>query len=227
MVAPGRDTVNAMRTMVALVAVAALCTACTTNDPKTPPSLTKGSGLPSEPTSTPSEGVAPDPIRLGCDAAGVTKTASQHVSHGVLVGGQTLGDLEGPTSVPRATSVGLQPPSTKQDWYFIKAPLTVQAGAGPITLKVRSHSAQRLSWVSSEVWTSGTAPNLADWATTEVTFEGCPDRNVTYLGGLLTRKANGCALIQVDTPHARQSAYTWAFGSSTTCPSQTTSALHQ
>jgi hypothetical protein len=35
------------------------------------------------------------------------------------------------------------------------------------------------------VWTSGTAPDAADRLATAVTFEGCSDRRVLHLGGLV------------------------------------------
>jgi hypothetical protein len=133
---------------------------------------------------------------------------------GIRFAGQSLDALVTPRSgpLPRAKDVDLRPPPSKRDWYFLKAPVTVRAGAGPITLSLQPDASQRLAWVSRRVWTSGKSPKLADWITTRLTFEGCRHRNVRYLGGILSESAKGCAHLRVTGQHNSTASYLWRFG---------------
>lgn len=98
------------------------------------------------------------------------------------------------------------------DWYFLKAPIVLQAGAGPLTLSLTPDAKQRLAWVRGDVWTSGEPPNLTDWATSTLTLKGCAARDVTYFGGILTKAANGCARLHVAGPSKPAADYVWTYG---------------
>lgn len=155
-------------------------------------------------------------MRLGCGAGIAAGKAHLHRPWAIRVGGRSPNALATSGSsapLPRATDVSLYPLPTMRDWHFLKAPLTVRAGAGPITLPLKPDADQRLAWVSAGVWTSGSSPNLADWTTTKVTFVGCRQRNVTYLGGLLTRRPNGCARVHVASQHKPAATFLWPYGS--------------
>jgi len=132
----------------------------------------------------------------------------------VQVGGRTLSELTDPisTALPKAIDVNVHPPLAMGDWYFLKAPIVLQAGAGPVTLSLTSNAKQRLAWVRGDVWTSGEPPNLTAWTTTKLTLTGCPAQNVTYYGGILTKTANGCARLHVASPSKPAADYTWTYG---------------
>lgn len=50
-------------------------------------------------------------------------------------------------------------------------------------------------WVSADQWSSALDP--ARWMTTSVTFDGCSDREVTYLGGLLAPTPDSCLHLRI------------------------------
>lgn len=155
-------------------------------------------------------------VSLGCRAPGTApKKLHKSWPRGIQVGGRTLTDLTTPisaTPLPRATDVNLRPPPGMGDWYFLKAPIVLLAGAGPITLSLTPDANQRLAWVRGDVWTSGQPPNLTDWATTNLTLTGCPGRDVTYFGGILTKAGSGCAQLHVDSRSKPAAVFSWSFG---------------
>jgi hypothetical protein len=139
-----------------------------------------------------------EPVELSCaDAA--------HASPGTGGGNLTVGGLtiEGAANELRGTSaatVGLRVPG-RRTLYFVKAPAYLKAGTSPVTVELRASSSGYLAWVPAAVWTSGQYPvDLRRWATSRLTFDGCPDREAAYLGGLLATDPHIC--LTVDTRQA-------------------------
>ncbi|HZM82743.1 MAG TPA: hypothetical protein VFC19_44065 [Candidatus Limnocylindrales bacterium] len=54
-----------------------------------------------------------------------------------------------------------------------------------------------LAWVPAEVWTSGRAFEISDFAAGEVTFKGCPDKAVAYFGGLMLIRPAFCTALRL------------------------------
>ena len=153
-------------------------------------------------------------MTLGCPASGSGPRNRESRPRGIQVGGRTLSELTKPisTALPKAKDVGVHPPPALNDWYFLKAPIVLEAGAGPLTLSLNSYAEQRLAWVPGDVWTSGQPPNLTDWTTTKLTLTGCTTQTVTYYGGILTKTASGCARLHVGSPSEPAADYTWTYG---------------
>lgn len=210
-----------MRSAAAAIGAVVVCAACTT--PQAPSGNASGASPPvgSAPPSTTSSPAASattgdtDHVRLGCDAGLAAGKLHGHRQWGIRFAGQSLDALATPRSsglLPRAKDVNLRPPPSKRDWYLLKAPVTIRAGAGPITLSLQPDANQRRAWVSQRVWTFGKRAKLAGWTTTKLTFEGCHHRNVRYLGGILSKSARGCAHLGVTGHHKSSANYLWRFG---------------
>lgn len=212
-----------MRIRFASAVAAAIAVACLsacipgTTAGTTPPAGQAGSVRKSTPTTNQSRSVT-----LGCPAPGSDPhNLNAPWPRGIQIGGRALPDLTTPIStepLPRATEVNLRPPPAMADWYFLKAPIVLLADAGPITLSLKPDANQRLAWVRGDVWTSGQPPNLANWATTNLNMTGCARRDATYLGGILTKTASGCAQLHVASRSKPAAIFTWSFGVNH-CPS--------
>src|SRR5687767_4401699 len=86
-------------------------------------------------------------------------------------------------------------------WYFGKAPLVLRGGA-QATVSVAG-TGQAVAWVPGSVWTAGVPPDLTRWAVSSVTLQGCPDRPVLFLGGILAADLTTCVVLRVaSTRHA-------------------------
>lgn len=79
-------------------------------------------------------------------------------------------------------------------WNFRKTPVFVPAGTGPVRMQVPGEGSTALAWVPASAWNSGA--DLNAWAATSVDLQGCPDRDVTYLGGLLATDPTICLHLQ-------------------------------
>jgi hypothetical protein len=102
------------------------------------------------------------------------------------------------SSVPRAEDVGLRLPHGVH-WYFRKAPIVLKADVTTVTVSVGPPE-QALAWVPSDVWTSGTPPDLGQWSARSVTLQNCPGKTTSFLGGMLAARPNACLVLHV---HAR------------------------
>ena len=110
-------------------------------------------------------------------------------------------------NVPRAADVGLTVPPTMADWHFRKVPVYLSAGAPPVTVRLHdSGGNSTLAWVSSDAWTSGSSPVLAEWLASSVTFEGCRDRPSVYFGGLAASSPGTCLSPTFEAGTLRESA---------------------
>jgi hypothetical protein len=113
--------------------------------------------------------------------------------------------------LPKATDASVHPPPAIDDWYFLKAPIVLQAGAGPLTLSLTSQAEQRPACVPGNICTSGEPPNLTDWTTTKLTLTGFTAETVTYYGGILIKPAGGCARLHVGSRSEPAADYTWTY----------------
>jgi hypothetical protein len=96
-----------------------------------------------------------------------------------------------------AADVGLRVPAGRT-LYFAKAPAYLKAGTSPITVGLSAPSSGYLAWVPAAVWTGGHVPvDLRPWATARLTFDGCPDGDATYLGGLLATDPHMCLTLTI------------------------------
>ncbi|MGH8889868.1 MAG: hypothetical protein ACRDV3_08955 [Acidothermaceae bacterium] len=94
-----------------------------------------------------------------------------------------------------ASDVGLRVPAAGPH-YFRKAPVYLTAGTSPVAVQLTTPGSY-LAWVPAGVWTSGAPPDVGPWIATNVIFDGCPDRDSTYLGGLLVPNAQVCLTLIV------------------------------
>ena len=176
---------------LASCAIGACAAACTSGPSSRPTALTR----PSAPRmdAAPSRG-----IELSCADAGSATAADAKGSHNLTFGGLTFEGLAATTSeVPLATQVGLTV-GPNSDQHFRKTPAYLLAGAPPIVVESTGPAAgQGLAWVPSRLWTSGTPPNLRPWIASKVTFDGCPDHDSTYFGGLLAADPQGCLHLSI------------------------------
>lgn len=84
------------------------------------------------------------------------------------------------------------------DLRFRKVPAHLPAGAGPVTVELAAPTGdQALAWVPATEWTGGGRPELRRWLARRVTFDGCPDRDVTYFGGVLAGRADACLHLRI------------------------------
>ncbi len=81
--------------------------------------------------------------------------------------------------------------------YIVKAPTWLKAGA-TATIGLSAASDGYLAWVPAGIWTSSTGGvDLTPWLASKVIMDGCADRDVTYLGGLLSTNPNICLTLHV------------------------------
>jgi len=137
-----------------------------------------------------------DPTELGCADAGSGSTPSGPGD--LAIAGLTLEGLSGEVGdIPPATRAGLDLPAG-HDLRFRKAPAHLSARTGPITVELVAPAGGRaLAWVPAIEWTGGGRPDLRPWLTSRVTFHGCPDRDVTYFGGVLADRADTCLHLRI------------------------------
>lgn len=114
----------------------------------------------------------------------------------LAIAGLTLEGLSRPTTdVPSAPQLGLLVPDGSGQ-HFRKAPAHLAAGAGPVTITLAEPlPGHALAWVPASD-RSG-RPDLRPWMTTTVTLDGCPDRDVTYFGGVLANRPDACLDLRI------------------------------
>lgn len=80
-----------------------------------------------------------------------------------------------------------------------REPLCLFAGTrSNIPPAISSASGGCLAWVPAGIWTSSTGGvDLTPWLASKVIMDGCADRDVTYLGGLLSTNPNICLTLHV------------------------------
>jgi hypothetical protein len=131
---------------------------------------------------------------LGCADAGSGDEPSG--AGDITIAGLTLEGLsQRTTEVPSATQAGLLVPAGSSQ-HFRKAPAYLAAGAGPVTIQlVEPGPDHALAWVPANDWSG--RPDLRPWMTTTVTLAGCPDRDVTYFGGVLANQSDACLNLRI------------------------------
>lgn len=151
-------------------------------------------------------------VRLSCADAGtgITPTdADSFAADGITLEGGA-GDTKG--SLPAEVGVSVR---TNQTLYFLKTPAYLKAGA-TATIELSPASGGYLAWVPARTWTSATgAVKLAPWMTSKVVFDGCPDRDSTYFGGLLSTNPNMC--LELPITEASGKSQQIPVGSATHC----------
>ena len=166
--------------------VVAGCTGTSSTDSAAPRSGSSSPSFDARPTQ---------PVVLRCADAGSGDDPSGAAN--LAVAGLTLEGLSQPaTDVPSATQAGLLVPAGSSQ-HFRKAPAHLAAGAGPVTIQlVEPAPGQALAWVPASDWSG--RPDLRPWMTTTVTLDGCPDRDVTYFGGVLANQSDACLKLRIE-----------------------------
>ena len=178
-------------TAVAAGAVLVLIAACTTASPMRSPS---DSAAPPHATSGSSAPPSYRTVRLSCADAGSGIAPTGNA--GLAIGGITLEGLAGNVEGFTPADVGLNVP-IQDTLYFIKAPAWLKAGAAA-TVELSSATGGYLAWVPAQIWTSGAGGvDLTPWMASKLVFDGCPDRDVTYFGGLLSTDPNVCLKLHI------------------------------
>lgn len=135
-------------------------------------------------------------VELSCadGGSGIAPTSANDLA----VGGVTLEGLAGNVEGSPPVDVGLGVPSG-QSLYFIKAPAWLRARAAKTTIELSASSGGYLAWVPARIWTGGGGGgiDLTPWMTSKVVFDGCPDGDTTYFGGLLSTDPHICLSVQV------------------------------
>lgn len=150
----------------------------------TSPHSTSGSTMP------PSDRTA----RLTCADAGsgLTPTGGGNLA----AGGITFEGLSGNVHGSSTADLGMSAP-TGDTLYFFKSPAWLKAGAAA-TIELSPASGGYLAWVPARIWTSGASgPDLTPWMASKLVFAGCPDRDVTYFGGLLSTDPHLCLNLHI------------------------------
>ena len=163
-------------TAVAAGAVLVLIAACTTASPMRSPS---DSAAPPHATSGSSAPPSYRTVRLSCADAGSGIAPTGNA--GLAIGGITLEGLAGNVEGFTPADVGLNVP-IQDTLYFIKAPAWLKAGAAA-TVELSS--------------ATGGGVDLTPWMASKLVFDGCPDRDVTYFGGLLSTDPNVCLKLHI------------------------------
>lgn len=134
------------------------------------------------------------PVELRCAEAGSGE--DPRGAGNLTVAGLTLEGLAQPsTEVASATQQGLLVPAGSSQ-HFRKAPAYLAAEAGPVTIElVEPAPGHALAWVPASDWSG--RPDLRPWMTTTVTLDGCPDRDVTYFGGVLASQSDACLNLRI------------------------------
>ena len=134
-------------------------------------------------------------VELGCADAGNGSAVASGTS--LSVGGLTLEDVARPLAgVPRAGDLGFRMPDGSAEQRLRKTPADVAAGTGPVTVElIDPADGEALMWVPADQWSSSL--DAGRWMTAKVTFDGCPDRDVTYFGGLLAPAPGRCLHLRI------------------------------
>lgn len=137
-------------------------------------------------------------VELRCADAGSGSGAPNGAN--VSAGRLTLEDLARPIDdLPRAGDLNFRVPAGDPARHFRKSPADLDPGAGPVTVELLEPAdGQALMWVPADQW--GSSLDARRWMTTSVTFDGCPDRAVTYFGGLLAPTADSCLHLRIRPP---------------------------
>ncbi|MEP7021239.1 MAG: hypothetical protein ABI808_11340 [Pseudonocardiales bacterium] len=186
-------TSNACHAVVIGGLVTVLIAACTSSPPQPRPSTAPPTVASSPP---PSSRPAGGPVELSCADS---ISASPGDGPGILsVNGLTLEGASGDLRGAAPASVGLRAPAGPR-LYFVKSPAYLNATTAPITVELTASSKGYLAWVPARIWTgSGGSPiDLRPWVTSRLTFDGCPDRDTSYLGGLLASNPHVCLTVHV------------------------------
>ena len=179
-------------TVVAAGAVLLVMAACTSPSSVRSPSASE---MPSHVTSGSDAPSSHRTVRLTCADAG---SGSAPTGDGDGVTDRiTLEGIAGNVEGSRPADVGLNVP-TGDTLYFIKAPAWLKAGAAA-TIELSPASGGYLAWVPARIWTGGggAVVDLTPWMASKLVLDGCPDRDVTYFGGLLSTDRNICLKLQV------------------------------
>jgi hypothetical protein len=143
-------------------------------------------------------------VQLSCADAGTGNIPT--ANDGLAIGGIQLEGLTGNVAGSRATDVGLSVPAG-DTLYFFKAPVWLKAGASA-TIELPTEARGYLAWVPARVWTGRGAGDvdLAPWMASKLVLAGCPDRDVTYFGGVLSTDPHICLELHVadETGKSRQ-----------------------
>jgi hypothetical protein len=133
-------------------------------------------------------------VELSCGdgASGNAPTRGAGPAVGGLIFESRFGNVEGSS----ATDAGLGVPK-RQRLYFAKAPAWLRAGAARTTIELSASSGGYLAWVPAQIWTSGRGIDLRQWMTSKLVFDSCRDRDITYLGGLLSTDPHMCLTLHV------------------------------
>lgn len=143
-------------------------------------------------------------MQLSCADAGTGNTRTGN--DGLAIGGITLEGLTGNVAGSRTTDVGVRVP-TGDTLYFFKAPVWLKAGAAA-TIELPAAARGYLAWVPAGIWTGRGAGDvdLTPWMASKLVLAGCPDRDVTYFGGVLSTDSHICLKLHVadETGNSRQ-----------------------
>jgi hypothetical protein len=134
-------------------------------------------------------------VRLSCADAGSAGEPADNA--GLTFGGITLEGLAGNIVGSFPAEVGLSVPAG-ETLYFFKTPAWLKEGVAA-TIELSSASGGYLAWVPARIWTGGNRGrvDLTPWLTSKLVFDGCPDRDSTYFGGLLSTDPNICLKLQI------------------------------
>lgn len=99
-----------------------------------------------------------------------------------------------PAPIAEAFDVG------DDDRYIWKAPVYTSAGTSPVTVELLNPETGRLAWVPADTWTTGN--DVTEFEATSVTFTGCPNREIAYLGGVLLNGSTACMSLRVSRDDA-------------------------
>lgn len=166
--------------------------ACTT-------SSSTASSSPSITASKASSGSAAGPanrtVELSCldGGSGNAPTRADGPTVGGLIFEGLIGDVKG--AIP--ADVGLSVPGG-HPLYFIKAPAWLKGGSPKTTIELSTSSGGYLAWVPEGLWTGGGGRiDLTPWMTSKLVFDGCPQEDTTYFGGLLSTDPQICLTLHV------------------------------
>ena len=169
-----------------------LLAACTASSPKPSPSP---STTPLSTSSSPAARLANRTVELSCLDGGSGNAPAG--ADGPTVGGLIFEGLVGNVEGSSAADVGLGVPQG-QPLYFIKVPAWLKGGSAKTTIELSASSGGYLAWVPAPVWTGGGGEiDLTPWMTSELVIDGCPDRDSTYFGGLLSTNPHICLTLDV------------------------------
>lgn len=141
-------------------------------------------------------------LQLSCaDAGSGTSPDGASTATGV---GLVLQGVDHAVEGVKPGDVGLQV-SGDRTLYFFKAPAWLPAATGATTIELPPHSTGYLAWVPAQVWTGardagGGKIDLTPWTASKLVLRGCPDRDSTFFGGLLSTDPYMCLTLTVAGP---------------------------